>query len=474
MYKATAKILIRLNPQQQLILFRDLATPGEEIKQVNPGSDLIEMLTSQKMAFQVIEKFGLDKKLRKYYVQEPEKLRDKMNRFISKVITFPITLSRYLGLLEKKTEMNYFAKAIKDFMKDAQDIQLEANTNVINLSIWEKSPKFSSDIANYMAKELIKEVKGLDQTSAEEAYNFTESQVQVFQKSLLKCENDLLEFKKRESIISLAEQKEAKLSEIHTLENQYINIEIELSEVKAKLKQFQKEISNQKQILLNSTAIYNSPVITGLKNSLNNIEIQLASDLKKFAESSNDIISLKAQTEETKNKLEKELKMITQNDISILHSIHSNLPYDYLQFTADVEALKAKKETLKKEIDSLKVEAFSLSLKEPELEKYYRAIELNKKLYEELSDKYAKLEVQKIYQMSGYDLKIIDEAYIPEDAKPDWPKWILIIPLGLMGSILFSGGTLFFIEYWDDSFKSPEEIEDWLRLPVLCLIPYVK
>ncbi len=72
--------------------------------------------------------------------------------------------------------------------------------------------------------------------------------------------------------------------------------------------------------------------------------------------------------------------------------------------------------------------------------------------------------------MSGYDLKIIDKAFIPEDASPDWPKWILVIPLGFMGSMLLSFGTVFFIEYWDESFKSPKEIEDRLGLPVLCTI----
>ena len=76
--------------------------------------------------------------------------------------------------------------------------------------------------------------------------------------------------------------------------------------------------------------------------------------------------------------------------------------------------------------------------------------------------------------MSGYDLKIIDKGFVPEDENPDWPKWILVISLGFMGSLLLSFGAIFFIEYWDESFKSPYEIEDCLALPVLCTMPDVK
>ena len=119
-------------------------------------------------------------------------------------------------------------------------------------------------------------------------------------------------------------------------------------------------------------------------------------------------------------------------------------------------------------------EAVSFSVKDAELEGFNRRVETNKKLYRNLLDKYSELEVQKAFQISGYDLKIIDKAFVPDDENPDWPKWILVIPLGFMGSLLLSFGAIFFIEYWNESFKSPNEIEERLALPVLCTIPDIK
>ena len=49
LFDATCKILIQSNPQQQLILFKDLATPGEEGKKIDQAQNLIQILTSQEL-----------------------------------------------------------------------------------------------------------------------------------------------------------------------------------------------------------------------------------------------------------------------------------------------------------------------------------------------------------------------------------------------------------------------------------------
>jgi uncharacterized protein involved in exopolysaccharide biosynthesis len=472
LYKATAKILIRPNPQQQLILFRDLATPGEEIARINPASNLMQILTSQEMAQKVVKKFRLHEKLRKK-AEEPEALRDKIKRFLSTRLRYPITVVKKMANLEEKEE-NYVAAAVDILMEDTEDIQLEEATSIINLSIWEGSPKLCSDIANYMAECLIISSKELEQSTAGNVYDFTKEQVKLAERTLSHSEDELLRFKTKENIISLEEQKSAKLDELHKLEDQYIDVKVTLSETRARFDQMQSEIYQQKQLLSNPAIVANNPVLTALKTSLYNLEVQLSGELQKYTKSSKNVESLKAQATESKERLQRELKMITESDLAILYSIHSDLPNEYIQLITNIVALEAKKGELEKEIDTLKAEAFSLSVKETELERLTRRTETNEKLYKTLLDKFSELQVQKASQISGYDLKIIDRAFIPEDARPDQPKWLLVIPLGFIGSLLLSFATVFFIEYWDETFKSPSEIEDRLALSVLCTLPDIR
>ena len=314
-YKATAKILIRPRPQQQLILFRDLATPGREFVRINPAENLIQILTSQEIAQEVVKKLGLDETLRKKR-EEPEELRDIIKRSILKTITYPIALAQNLGNLEKDPP-DYFADAVEELIEDAEDIRLQQDTNVIDLSIWEETPRLSSDIANYMAQLLAERSTQLEQTNAKEAYSFTKQQLQAAERALKESEDELLKFRKENEIISLREEKKAKLDELHMVEGQYINVKTQLSAAQAKLKEFRIEIFGQKQLLSDSPIFVNNPVMRELIISLENAEIQLAGDLEKYGESSKTIRSLNARALESQSKIKKQLKDIMKSNSAI-------------------------------------------------------------------------------------------------------------------------------------------------------------
>ena len=75
--------------------------------------------------------------------------------------------------------------------------------------------------------------------------------------------------------------------------------------------------------------------------------------------------------------------------------------------------------------------------------------------------------------MSAYDIKIIDKASLPPGVSPDRPQWTLIIAVGFIGSILLSLGIVFTLEYWDESLRTPQEVEEKLDLDVLCTVPNI-
>ena len=81
------------------------------------------------------------------------------------------------------------------------------------------------------------------------------------------------------------------------------------------------------------------------------------------------------------------------------------------------------------------------------------------------------LEVQKLTRLGDFDIKVIDPAYVHENADPLWPDWELNMLLGLICAMFLSIGLPFFIEYWNDSFDTAHEVEELLQLPVLGTIP---
>ncbi len=95
----------------------------------------------------------------------------------------------------------------------------------------------------------------------------------------------------------------------------------------------------------------------------------------------------------------------------------------------------------------------------------YRARDLANKTSEKFIEKSVEL-------MSVENINIVDKAELP--LKPAKPKPIVNSILAVMISLVLTTGIIYLIEYFNDTIKSKEDIEEYLSLSVLSTIPLVK
>jgi polysaccharide biosynthesis transport protein len=70
------------------------------------------------------------------------------------------------------------------------------------------------------------------------------------------------------------------------------------------------------------------------------------------------------------------------------------------------------------------------------------------------------------------NMQVVDLAEVPY--KPIKPRVVLTLFLGVFGGLAVSIGLAFFVNYLDDSVKSQEDVESFLRLPFLGYVPNIK
>ena len=75
-------------------------------------------------------------------------------------------------------------------------------------------------------------------------------------------------------------------------------------------------------------------------------------------------------------------------------------------------------------------------------------------------------------KQKGSKFKIVDKARFPE--KPFAPKFIRAMLLALIGGLGGGIGLVLAMDFIDTSFKDVSEVENYLGLPVVCSIPYLK
>ncbi|MEZ0537029.1 YveK family protein [Caldicellulosiruptoraceae bacterium PP1] len=75
--------------------------------------------------------------------------------------------------------------------------------------------------------------------------------------------------------------------------------------------------------------------------------------------------------------------------------------------------------------------------------------------------------VQKIMKIEN--VQIVDKAVIPD--KPEKPKKMLNTAIAFILGLMVGVGIAFFLEYLDNTLKTPEDVEKYLEVPVLAIIP---
>lgn len=75
------------------------------------------------------------------------------------------------------------------------------------------------------------------------------------------------------------------------------------------------------------------------------------------------------------------------------------------------------------------------------------------------------------YLMMDENVQVIDTAKIPE--KPITPKVRLNVIIAFFIGLMLSLGLTFLLEYLDGTVKSIEEVEDYLKIPVMGIIPKI-
>lgn len=408
-YKASAKILVRSNVNQEVMLFQDLYSRSATVRDTIPANNVIEIASSQVIARTIVKQFKLDKKLKRKR-EQPQNFREKLKAFPHRIIdkikillqSFPNTGNAISG--ESPTAdtapVDYQSKAIKEFMEDMSEIQLVMESDIIHISIWGDSPHEAESIVKALTHLVIEQGMQMEQQAAIHGYEIAKKELEKARRELSIAEKNIEAFKQKWDISNIETQKEIKLSELDMIEKELISINAQIHSFRAKLSEEKKQLSSQKK----------------------------------------NLASLQAQRE-------------LQNDIILL--------------AVEIKSLESGERYYQKANATTKKEIAGLIDRERELTQLIREAALKEKLFEKLGKKYDELKVQSVSRLGGANLRIIDYPRLSTHMEPDFPRWELGLPIGVVCSIMVSIILAFLLELQNESFWTGSQVEGRLGIPLL-------
>ncbi len=328
--------------------------------------------------------------------------------------------------------------------------------SVIKVSFDWPDPVIASNVVNTLVNLYV--AKHMEVHANPETYALIEEQAGEWERKLRASEKKLQDFKLRHSITSLPEQRTILLDRLAEAKSQAESTETEIQESLELVATLEGQLSElDKNVELQEREKKRSETLGALKAKLVELELQ----------------GLKEEISRVKEMIAEEERKEQVVVVSGKSPIRQTLGADLLKAKARLKALKAKSEDQKLQILAHQENLRTLDSLETELKGLERQVSIDETNYKLYLTKFEEAKISETMdkQMIA-NIRVIRPAMPPRTpVKPKKKRNVLIGGfLGLIAGI----GVAFLIEVLHPVFRTREDVEQFLGLPVLTLLPKEK
>ncbi|MDD5644136.1 MAG: polysaccharide biosynthesis tyrosine autokinase [bacterium] len=322
-------------------------------------------------------------------------------------------------------------------------------TDIIEIAFEDYDQEKVAVIANTIAGVFRDERLRLMKEKVEEGLDNLSASLSKSLQELVETDKELEEAKKRTGLayyqgVSIDKQK---LTEYN---DAYIQAQMEAVLKKTEIDELMK-LSPEEQLYTLSVGVKSnaSHNLTVLKQRLAEAKVERSVLLEDYGNKHPLVLQAKSKIEEIEDNIAKEIQ-----------GIINGLKTEY-------EVARVRAEELHNVLENVKKEDQVLDEKQLEVVKLVREVETNREVYMTLKKQLNEEIIAKALPVSY--VEIVEPAVRP--VIPSKPRKALNIALGLVFGLVLGTGFAYFMEYLDTSIKTVDDIEEFLGLPILGVIP---
>ena len=335
-----------------------------------------------------------------------------------------------------------FRNTVTNFL-DSVSVNPLRRTNLVEVSFYSEDPKLAERVANQLAADYIDQNLQVKWDETIKASDWLQNQLVSLKGKLEKSEDALQAYAQQNSILFVDEKKNLVNERLAQLQKQYTD---------AQGNRFQKEAMYK---LVKAGQVQDLPgflsnqLIQQLTVHVAELHLQYAKLTSTVKPDYPTAVALKRQIDTTQAALDEEKKALTQNIVD-----------EYDSAVANEEYLANALEEQKKVVNEIAEKSIQYNILK-------REVDTNKQLYEGLLQRLKEAQVSAGLKASN--IRVVDAAELPKH--PVKPRVLLNLAVGMILGLGVGVGLAFFQEYLDKTLKTPDEVEQLVRLPSLGVLP---
>jgi uncharacterized protein involved in exopolysaccharide biosynthesis len=322
-------------------------------------------------------------------------------------------------------------------------------TNLINIEATHSDPRAAMELVNATAQAYKDFTNQNRDAKIRDNVQWLSREIAQLKEEVQSSEKALHQYKKKSKILSLESEKSLHLRELSEIRSDYNRIRVQRVELEAQIREIRQVLESKARYI---PAFLGEELLHSLNKQLVSTQLELTRLGKQYGPRHPKIIQAETHIQSLQGELNR----------SLLKSIQSR--------ESKLRVLQTKEKNLQASMNAYKKNAIRFEGNQIQYALLDLEARSNRQLYDILVEKLK--EINLIQNLQAEEITIVEKAKLPGHPLSSRKELNLLMAL-LMGFSLGIGGA-FFLEYLDMGLKTREEVDRYLKLPTLGIIPTLK
>jgi len=332
-------------------------------------------------------------------------------------------------------------------LQNAIIVEPRRNTRLVAVKFEHPHPQLAAEVTNALARQYVKHNLDIKLRGAQEAMTWLNEQMTNLRGKVQESSVALQNYRVKAGIMGLQEQRQITAQKIMDFNKQYLESQAQRLSVEAKLNELQRVTGQGGAQTIFTVA--DSQLIQKLKQEASELEVTKAKLSKTYKDKHPEILKIDAQIEQVSQRIDAEIK-------NMMRAVQT-----------EFRVARAREETLLGNVNRLRTEAQELNEKEIQYLNLQRDADSNQQLYEAVLKRLKETGITGGLETNN--VSVIEDATQPR--LPIRPRKGVTLLVSVLLGLLVGAGTALTIEYFDTTVKTPDDVERYLGLPVLGIVP---
>ena len=327
-------------------------------------------------------------------------------------------------------------------------VEPKRNTRLVLVKAEHADPVLAADIANAVAKQYAKHNLDIKLRGAQDALAWLTEQMTALKSKVQQSSEALQNYRVKVGILGMQEQRQITAAKIMDFNKAYLEAQAHRLSVEAKMNELA-QVASDKGGSQTIFTVADNALIQKLKAEASDLEVQKSKLLKTYKDKHPEVLKVQAQIDQVAQRIDTEIN-------TMLRGVQT-----------EYRVAKAREETLLGNVNRLRQEGQDISAKEIQYQNLQRDADSNQQLYEAVLKRLKETGVTGGLETNN--VSVIEDATVPR--VPVRPRRAVNLIVAVLVGLFVGAGAALVIEYFDTTIKTPDDVERYLGLPVIGIVP---